>query len=193
MKWLFFLLTLAFVGHASAFSTVVIDAGHGGHDVGGIPGQLGCEKTLALDVAQRLNRILQDDGIRTVMTRSDDTFIPLPKRVSIANAQRNALFLSIHFNSALREGADGFETYYFNPSAAKIATRVQAGLMKVNPAVENRGVKRRAYYVLRKTRVPAVLAECGFLTNRADASLCRQPIHRAQLARALANAIEASL
>ena len=63
--------------------------------------------------------------------------------------------------------------------------------MRVEPG-ENRGVKRRAYYVLRKTRIPAVLAECGFLTNNCEASLCLQSAHREELARALANAIEAA-
>jgi len=190
MKWLLLSL-LASVASASAYNTVVIDPGHGGHDRGGIPGQRASEKDLALDVARRLRDILQNDGVKTVMTRSDDTFIPLPQRSAIANAHPDALFISIHFNSALRSGADGFETYYYNPKAAGVAARVQAGLLRME-AIENRGVKRRAYYVLRNTRIPAVLAECGFLTNRNEAALCLQPAHRQELASALAKAIEAS-
>ena len=173
------------------FSTVVIDAGHGGHDRGGIPGQRACEKDLALDVARRLRDILQQDGIKTVMTRPDDTFIPLPERTAIANAQRDALFMSIHFNSAIRRGADGVETYYYNPGAGRIAARIHEELMRVEPG-ENRGVKRRAYYVLRKTRGPAVLAECGFLTNPAEAALCQKAAHRQEMAQAIAKAIEAT-
>ena len=191
MKWLPLFSLLASAASACAFNTVVIDAGHGGHDRGGISGQRASEKDLALDVARRLRDILNTDGLKTVMTRVDDTFIPLPQRAAIANAQHDALFVSIHFNSAVRSGADGFETYYYNPRAAGVAARVQAGLMRVEP-VENRGVKRRAYYVLRKTRIPAVLAECGFLTNRSEAALCLQPAHRQELAIALATAIEAS-
>ena len=191
MKWILLLTLLGSLASASGFDTVVIDAGHGGHDRGGIPGQRVGEKDLTLDVAKRLRDLLQNDGLKTVMTRADDTFIPLPQRSAIANAQRDALFVSIHFNSALRGGADGIETYYYNPKAAGVAARVQSQLMHVE-AGENRGVKCRGYYVLRKTRIPAVLAECGFLTNRNEAALCLTAAHRQELACALAKAIEAS-
>lgn len=191
MKCLLLLSLLASALSASAFNTVVIDPGHGGHDRGGIFGQRACEKDLALDVARRLNQILQDAGINTVMTRKDDTFIPLDQRVAFANTRRDSLFVSIHFNSAIREGADGCETYYYNSKALPIAARVQAQLMRIEPG-ENRGVKRRAYFVLRKTKVPAVLAECGFLTNRKEAALCQTPAHRQDLAEAIANAVKSS-
>ena len=192
MKCLLFLALAGALSCASAFGsapkTVVIDAGHGGFDRGGIPGQLACEKTLALDVALRLRGLLQEKGVRTVMTRSNDTFIPLPERAAIANAHRDALFVSIHFNSALRRGAEGFETYYYNNQAESVAARVEANLIALHPG-ENRGVKRRAYYVLRKTRIPAILAECGFLTNPEEAARCRQPEYRQKLALAIADAI----
>ena len=191
MKWILLLTLLGSLASASGFDTVVIDAGHGGHDRGGIPGQRVGEKELTLDVALRLRDLLQHDGLKTVMTRADDTFIPLPQRSAIANAQRDAIFLSIHFNSALRGSAEGIETYYYNPAAASVAARVQSQLMHVEPG-ENRGVKCRGYYVLRKTRIPAVLAECGFLTNRNEAALCLTAAHRQELAGALAKAIEAS-
>ena len=191
MKWLLFLSLLGSLASASGFDTVVIDAGHGGHDRGGIPGQRVGEKDLTLDVALRLRNLLQNDGLKTVMTRADDTFIPLPQRSAIANAQHDALFVSIHFNSALRGSATGIETYYYNPKAVGVASRVQSQLMHVEPG-ENRGVKCRGYYVLRKTRIPAVLAECGFLTNRNEAALCLTSAHRQELASALAKAIEAS-
>jgi len=190
-----YLLLLALAGALACTSalgiipkTVVIDPGHGGHDAGGIPGNLACEKTLALDVAQRLACILQTRGVKTVMTRNDDTFIPLPQRAAIANAHRDALFVSIHFNSALRRGAEGFETYYFDSQAAGIAERVEAHLSALQTG-ENRGVKRRPYYVLRKARIPAILAECGFLTNPQEAARCRQPEYREKIALAIANAI----
>ena len=191
MKWLLLLTLLGSLASASGFDTVVIDAGHGGRDCGGIPGQRVGEKDLTLDVAVRLRDLLKSDGLKTVMTRADDTFILLPQRSALANAQRNALFVSIHFNSALRSGADGIETYYYNPQAAGVAARIQAQLMHVETG-ENRGVKRRGYYVLRKTRIPAVLAECGFLTNRSEAALCQTAAHRQELASALAKAIKAS-
>src|SRR5438034_7088540 len=87
---------------SSSSTVVVIDAGHGGHDRGGIPGQRVAEKTMTLDVAKRLQDILNANGYRTVMTRESDVFVPLPTRVAVANAYRNALFVCIHFNSARR-------------------------------------------------------------------------------------------
>src|SRR6476646_4263463 len=74
-------------------TTVVIDAGHGGFDRGGIPGQRIGEKNLTLDVAQRLQRTLQSDGYRVVMTRNSDVFLPLPTRVAIGNSNRGAIFV----------------------------------------------------------------------------------------------------
>lgn len=191
MKWLFFAFILAFAAEASAFTTVVIDAGHGGHDRGGVPGQRIGEKNLTLDVAQRLRALLRADGLRVVMTRSSDTFIPLQQRVNIANAQHNAIFLSIHFNSAKRVGACGFETYYYSRSSQSLARQVQAKLLKFCNS-EDRGVKSRGYFVLRKTRIPAVLAECGFLTNPAEGGRALRPGHRQRLAEALAAAIRAA-
>lgn len=192
---MFRLLLVCFLALASplfAFDMVVIDPGHGGHDRGGIPGQAACEKTLALDVALRLNAMLREQGVRTVMTRDDDTFISLPQRAAIANAHPGALFVSIHFNSAIRRGADGTETYYYNRKAAAVATRIQKQLARVN-GNENRGVKRRGYYVLRKTRIPAVLAECSFLTNPQEAARCQTAAYRQALAAAIYRGIKPSL
>src|SRR5438477_1281274 len=103
---------------AYAQRTVVIDAGHGGFDRGGVPYQKIGEKNLTLDVAQRLRRVLQSQGYRTVMTRDSDVFITLGQRVAIANSQGNAIFVSIHFNSAPRWSANGIETYYYRGDAS---------------------------------------------------------------------------
>lgn len=191
MKWvlLFPLLTLAV--HSYGFNTVVIDAGHGGHDRGGVPGQKIGEKALTLDVSRRVRAILNDNGLKTVMTRSDDTFIPLQTRVDIANSRKNAVFVSIHFNSAPREGASGIETYYYQRSAAALAKRIQTKVVRVSKT-PSRWVRRKAYFVLRKTRIPAVLVECGFLTNRSEGNRALNPEYRQQLAEAIASAVIAS-
>ena len=188
VKWVIFCCLFGITGFAHGFNTVVIDAGHGGHDRGGIPGQKIAEKPLALDVALRLRRILREEGVRTVMTRTDDTFIPLQTRVNIGNAQRNALFLSIHFNSAKREGASGIETFYYGNKSYRYAARIHNRLIR-HTSAESRGVKKQRYYVLRKARNPAVLVECGFLTNRAEGQRCLIPEYRQKLARALASAL----
>lgn len=178
------LLPTAFAG----FSTVVIDAGHGGHDRGGIPGQRASEKAANLDVAQRLEANLRAAGLRTVMTRRDDTFIPLGTRTAIANAQRRAVFLSIHFNSASRRGACGFETYYYSRQSAQLAARLYSKLVRAWPS-ENRGLRTRGFFVIRKTRIPAVLCECGFLTNPQEAALISRAATRQRIADLLAQAL----
>jgi N-acetylmuramoyl-L-alanine amidase len=174
---------------ARNFTTVVVDAGHGGFDHGGIFGQKIPEKPYTLEVAKRLSVYLRKAGFHVVLTRSDDTFIPLPERTRISNAQHNAIFVSIHFNSAIFSGGHGFETYYYAPPAQPLAARIQRRLMQILPSTENRGVKFRGYYVLRKNDLPAVLAECGFLTNPDEARIITQKNFLDRLARAIAQAI----
>jgi N-acetylmuramoyl-L-alanine amidase len=177
---------------AARFSTVVIDAGHGGHDRGGIPGQRASEKAATLDVSFRLRRILNNSGIRTVMTRTDDSFISLGRRVAIANSQRNAVFVSVHFNSAKREGARGFETYYYSSRSASLASAIHRRMVKQTWRTEDRGLRRRGFYVIRKTRIPSVLVEGGFLTNRDEARTISKPEYRQRLAMAIASGILSS-
>jgi N-acetylmuramoyl-L-alanine amidase len=176
---------------ASAFGqsrTIVIDAGHGGYDRGGVPGQRISEKDKTLDVAQRLKRILQADGYRVIMTRDSDVFIPLPTRVAIANAQRGASFVSIHFNCASRAGANGIETYYYRSDSASLAQSIHRNVLSGAPT-ENRGIRRRGFYVLRRTAIPSVLVECGFLTNPTEGSLALSANYRQKLAEQIARGI----
>jgi N-acetylmuramoyl-L-alanine amidase len=176
---------------ASAFGqsrTIVIDAGHGGYDRGGVPGQRISEKDKTLDVAQRLKRILQADGYRVVMTRDSDVFIPLPTRVAIANSQRGASFVSIHFNCASRAGANGIETYYYRSDSASLAQSIHRNVLSGAPT-ENRGIRRRGFYVLRRTAIPSVLVECGFLTNPTEGSLALSANYRQKLAEQIARGI----
>ena len=173
---------------AVSFSTVVIDAGHGGFDRGGIRSNIIPEKGVALDVARRLRSYLAEAGFRTVMTRSSDTFVTLDRRVGTANSQRRAIFISIHFNSAPRRGASGIETFYASARAKRLASLIQRNAMKTTSG-ENRGIKRARFYVLRRSRIPAVLIECGFLTNPQDARRASRAAWRDQLARQIARAI----
>jgi N-acetylmuramoyl-L-alanine amidase len=85
---------------SKTFSTVVVDAGHGGKDSGAFRRSGPPEKNVALDVAQRLEHKLRESQIKTVMTRDSDVFIPLNDRVAIENKQKNAIFVSIHFNDS---------------------------------------------------------------------------------------------
>src|SRR5438876_12290490 len=87
---------------SKSFTTVAVDAGHGGKDNGAYRRFGGAEKIATLDVAQRLDRKLRESQLKTVMTRSSDVFIPLDERVAIENSQKNAIFVSIHFNDFRR-------------------------------------------------------------------------------------------
>ena len=169
-------------------TTVVIDAGHGGSDRGGIPGQKIPEKEMTLDVAQRLKALLAKNGYQVVMTRDSDVFVPLPTRVAIANSYSNAIFVCIHFNSAKRVGADGIETYFYGRDSLPLASAVHYYVAGGAPST-NRGVRRRGYYVLRKAKTPAVLVECGFLTNPTEAAYAQTVSYRQKLAEEIAAGI----
>jgi N-acetylmuramoyl-L-alanine amidase len=169
-------------------TVVVIDAGHGGYDRGGIPGQRVSEKDMTLDVAQRLRKVLSANGYRVVMTRDSDVFVPLGTRTAIANQYRNAIFVSIHFNSATRGGADGIETYFYSRNSLALASAIHHYVAGGAPS-PNRGVRRRGYFVLRRTNVPAILVECGFLTNPTEASYVQNASYRQKLAEEIAAGI----
>src|SRR6266849_10194861 len=169
----------------SSATAVVIDAGHGGFDRGGIPGQRIPEKEMTLDVAQRLKAVLTANGYRVVMTRESDVFVPLPTRVAIGNSYRNGIFVCIHFNSTKRAGADGIETYFYSRDSLPLASAVHYFVAGGAPS-PNRGVRRRGFYVLRKTNVPAVLVECGFLSNPSEAAYAHTASYRQKLAEEIA-------
>ncbi|PYK78094.1 MAG: N-acetylmuramoyl-L-alanine amidase [Verrucomicrobia bacterium] len=182
------LAAMALASTASAqtrFTTIVIDPGHGGFDHGGIPGQRVLEKNMNLDVALRLKPILEKAGYRVVMTRTTDIFVPLGSRVAIANSYPNGIFLCIHFNSASRSGASGIETYFYSTESAPLAASIHSAVVGGAPS-ENRGVRRRGYFVLRRTTIPAVLVECGFLTNPTEAEFAQTTAYRQKLAQEIA-------
>jgi len=170
------------------FTTVVVDAGHGGKDNGAFRRFGGAEKNATLDVATRLAAKLRESQFRVVMTRSNDVFIPLDERASISNRQKNAIFVSVHFNDSGRRGIRGFETYYHSPVARPLAYRIQQQIMTL-PGAVNRGVKTANFRVLRKAAYPAVLVECGFLSNRKEGAAARSASRRDDLADKIAEAI----
>lgn len=170
------------------FRTVVVDAGHGGRDSGAVRRYGPPEKIVALDVAQRVEKKLRESQLKTVMTRNSDVFIPLDTRVAIENSQKNSIFVSIHFNDSRRRAVHGFETYYHSPTSYDLARRIQDKLLTLPRAV-NRGVRPANFRVLRKAAYPAVLVECGFLSNRAEGRSARSSDYREQLADKIAEAI----
>jgi len=180
--------TSAVKNTSKTFNTVVVDAGHGGKDSGAYRRSGPPEKMATLDVAQRLDRKLRESQINTVMTRDSDVFIPLNDRVAIENAQKNAIFVSIHFNDSRRRGIRGFETYYHSGPSFDLANQIQAKLMTI-PNSANGGVHTANFRVLRLASCPAVLVECGYLSNRAEGNRARDWEYRELLADRIAEAI----
>src|SRR6266850_2870709 len=173
---------------SKTFSTVVVDAGHGGKDSGAYRRYGPPEKLVTLDVAERLDRKLRESQLKTVMTRSSDVFIPLDERVNIENSQKNAIFVSVHFNDSRRRGIRGFETYYHSGASFDLASRIQEKLMTI-PHSKNGGVHTANFRVLRNATCPAVLVECGYLSNRSEGNQARDWEYRELLADRIAEAI----
>src|SRR5438132_4819486 len=180
--------TTAMKDTSKTFNTVVVDAGHGGKDNGAYRRYGGAEKIATLDVAKRLDRKLRESQLKTVLTRSSDVFIPLDERVAVENSQKNSIFVSIHFNDSRRRGIHGFETYYHSGDSFDLANRIQGKLMTITRSA-NRGVHTANFRVLRLAYYPAVLVECGFLSNRSEGSQARDWEYRELLADRIAEAI----
>jgi N-acetylmuramoyl-L-alanine amidase len=173
---------------SKTFTTVIVDAGHGGKDSGAYRRYGPPEKMVTLDVAQRLERKLRESQIKTVMTRNSDVFIPLNDRVAMENAEKNAIFVSIHFNDSRKRKTRGFETYYHSSPSFDLASRIQQKLMTI-PNSANGGVHTANFRVLRLANCPAVLVECGYLSNRSEGNQARDWEYRELLADRIAEAI----
>ena len=171
------------------FTTVVIDAGHGGKDNGESPNQFLKEKEVALDTAKRLERLLAESGLHTVMTRREDVFVELDDRVRIADRYYpNAVLVSIHYNASPSSGPRGVETFFWRTDSYGLATRVQRHLVG-ETGLDNRGVTRRVLRLTHNPQVPAILCECGFLTNRSEANLVNTEAFRQRAAQGIADGV----
>jgi N-acetylmuramoyl-L-alanine amidase len=203
------------VPNVGKVQTVVVDPGHGGYDKGQVS-RYGYEKDFALDVARKLRPLLLSKGLRVIMTREGDYFVPLEVRAQIANKARDSIFVSIHFNASNDDrNATGFEIFSFTPrgapSTSDSAVAPSALSMQPGGAVDaqsmalsaciyhsllghipeyDRGIKRARFAVLRLTKVPAVLIEGGFLTEQGQCKLIAQKDWRAKLARAISVGVE---
>ncbi|MEX1045234.1 MAG: N-acetylmuramoyl-L-alanine amidase [Chthoniobacterales bacterium] len=171
------------------FRTVVLDAGHGGIDRGakGVDGR-SVEKTYALDTTKRIERGLRARGFRVVMTRRGDYFVSLPRRVQTSNRERNAVFVSIHYNWAPRRAASGVETFHYNSRSYPLAANIQREINRVAPT-PNRGVKRARFHVLRNNTRPAALVELGFMSNSRELQLIKSSSYRQRLADAVVRGV----
>ena len=168
---------------------VVIDPGHGGKD----PGTIGIggvrEKDIVLPISKRVSKFLEQAGVKVIMTRTSDYFVSLGGRTDMANRAGADIFVSIHANAInlSRPDVNGLETYYYN-SGRNLANTIHKNILRsVN--IDDRGMRRARFYVLRKSSMPAVLVEVGFLTGRDDAVKLKNPRYREQMSRSIANGI----
>lgn len=176
--------------------TVLIDPGHGGKDPGARANDGTNEKDLNLDVALRLNRILKDIGFNTMMTRSDDSYVDLASRSGMANNNYVDFFMSIHFN-AFTSSAKGIETLYYPNEATDEYPYDNKKMANIfhNEIIDalkrpSRGITPRpGLHVLNKTKMPAILAELGFITNPEELAEIKKDEYREMAARALAASI----
>ena len=171
---------------------VVIDPGHGGPDPGAI-GIGGLRETdVVLDVSKRVKKLLSDKGVMVKLTRNNEIDLDLPPRVSIANKTDADIFVSIHANASRgkRRDINGLETFYYSGWRGRLlAKKIQKQILKVSPGSPDRGVRQGRYYVIKNTRMPAVLVEIGFLTGRLDARRLEKSIHRERIAYAITKGI----
>jgi len=171
---------------------VVIDPGHGGPDPGAI-GIGGIRETdVVLEVSKIVKNLLSEKGVKVRLTRKNEVDLDLPPRVSIANNTDADIFISIHANASRgkRRDINGLETFYYRGWRGRLlAKRIQKQILRVSPGSPDRGVKQGRFYVIKNTKMPAVLVEIGFLTGRLDARRLEKITHRKRLAYAIAKGI----
>jgi len=200
---------------------IIIDPGHGGHNVGTqsvLDGRF--EKEFTLDLALRLKPLLENEGWKVFLTRESDVFVTNSDRVVFANEHQGALFISLHFNSSAPDRTQaGLETYCltptgepstvtrtyadpwsenlpnnaFDPENLELAIRIHTALLH-GTNMEDRGVRRARFIeVLRGQNRPAILIEEGYLSNPAEAKRIENPEFRQKLAETLAAGLKPSV
>lgn len=193
---------------------VCLDPGHGGRDPGNEEGRYK-EKEYTMALAGEMRKLLQDAGLKVSLTRQADSFVPLPERPDFAKRQDAEIFVSLHFNATLANKGEvkGVEVYCLTPVGARstyaredssdmsawrgnhfdaknmlLAFCVQKSMARALP-VEDRGVKRARFAVLKTAVMPAVLVEAGFMSHPAESKRILDPAYRRQLAQAIVDGI----
>ncbi len=188
----------AAVGQLGIVPSITIDAGHGGQDLGAKGRNPYCEeKRLALQTARLVKKYLAQLGYHVLLTRQSDTFIPLPKRVELANKGGTDLFVSIHYNSSRTPSAQGVEVFFCDSSenvrransSRRLANSILTRVIRRTQAL-SRGVKRGNLYVIRETEMPAVLVEGGFISNPQERAFLKDPLYLEKIARGIADGID---
>lgn len=186
--------------------TVVLDAGHGSSDSGkvGINGVL--EKDINLSISKKTKKYLEKKGIRVVMTRDKDESLAegengnrkvqdMKARVKRINDTKPNLAVSIHQNSYHEESIHGAQVFYYehSESGEKDARILQEALLAVDPDNTRQVKANTTYYLLKRTEVPILIIECGFLSNQEEAEKLASEDYQKEIAKAIANGIESCL
>jgi len=178
---------------------VVIDAGHGGKDAGAISANNALEKDINLSIAVRLKSLLEQNSVTVVMTREEDKDLAsehassrknedLRARAGLIEASSPVLMVSVHQNSYPEEEVSGAQVFYYSGSESgkALATMVQNSLKKEIDDENHRVAKaNREYYLLKRAICPAVLVECGFLSNPVEAALLETEEYQEKIAFAI--------
>ncbi len=186
-------LTDAFRGAAATGSSkpikakIIIDPGHGGYDPGAEKNGL-YEKDIVLDVSRRIKKYLDEHGFYVIMTRENDKTLSLKERVALTNKENPDVFLSVHANASNDPDIKGIETHWYTLESRPLAMHVQNQMvdMLVTP---DRGLKNSRFYVLRNSKIPAVLAEIGYMTNSIELYQLMTEERREATAKSIADGI----
>ncbi|MDA8975279.1 N-acetylmuramoyl-L-alanine amidase [Akkermansiaceae bacterium] len=177
------------VRQSKKYLRIVIDAGHGGKDKGAYWHGVR-ESDLNLRVAKKVETSLKYRGYPVVMTRRSDVFLTLSKRAQIGNRYRNSIFISIHFNATPNTRVRGAETFYGGGKQGHyLASAIQKELVS-KLKTSDRGARLGRYTVIKNTTCPAVLVECGFISNTSERNRCKTPAYQSLCAQAIVAGIE---
>jgi N-acetylmuramoyl-L-alanine amidase len=183
-------------GYKTQKPLIYLDPGHGGLDLGAIIKSPHVEeKSLNLVTAHYIKRYLEQKGYRVSMTRSRDFFVPLDKRVNLANTARAGIFVSIHYNSSPNSTANGIEIFYSEDSNKRsiVSKKLAESVLQktaLRTEAKSRGVKKGNLFVLKQTKMPSVLVEAGFLTNPEERDKIKQRDYLDKIAKGIAEGID---
>lgn len=163
---------------------IILDPGHGGVDPGAIVDRTLYEKRYTLDIAKRVQGLLEKDGAYVILTRSSDATKSLQSRVKLANRQNADLFLSIHLNSFKNSKVSGSQSFYSKSKDKKLALHIQKQINH-DFDTKNHGIRRSRFFVLRHTKMPSALLEPMFMTNKKEKKQLLKPAYRAKLANSI--------
>jgi len=175
---------------------VVIDAGHGGHDPGKVGVNDALEKDINLQIAKKVKTHLEKNGIQVVMTREDDVMEDtkledMKKRVALINKTKPAITVSIHQNSYSDSGIKGAQVFYYTGSeiSKEAASLMQEELRKIDNENTRQIKGNNNFYMLKKTEVPTIIVECGFLSNPEEAEKLVSDEYQEEMAQAICSGI----